>query len=97
MSEYTLAVFGTLEQGQADFQQTYNSLVNEIQMLESQLRSSLSQWAGSAQQAYYQQQMQWNAAMAHMEQVLAQFAVVVGTANQNYQQAEQVNTSLWAG
>ena len=35
--------------------------------------------------------------MAHMEQVLAQLAVVVGTANENYQQAEQVNTSLWAG
>jgi 6 kDa early secretory antigenic target len=97
MSEYTLAIFGTLEQGQADFQQTYNSLVNEVQMLEAQLRSSLSQWAGSAQQAYYQQQAQWNAAMAHMEQVLAQLGVVVGTANQNYQQAEQVNTSLWAG
>ena len=72
MSEYTLAVFGTLEQGQADFQQTYNSLVSEVQMLEAQLRSSLTQWVGSAQQAYYQQQAQWNAAMAHMEQVLAQ-------------------------
>jgi ESAT-6 family protein len=97
MSEYTLAVFGTLEQGQADFQQTYDSLVSEVQMLEAQLRSSRSQWAGPAQQAYYQQQAQWNAAMAHMEQVLAQLGVVVGTANQNYQQAEQAKTSLWAG
>jgi 6 kDa early secretory antigenic target len=97
MSEYTLAVFGTLEQGQADFRQTYNSLVSEVQMLEAQLRSSLSQWAGPALQAYYQQRAQWNAAMTHMEQVLAQLGVVVGTANQNYQQAEQANTSLWAG
>jgi len=97
MSEYTLAIFGTLEQGQADFRQTYNSLVSEVQTLEAQLRSSLSQWAGSAQQAYYQQQAQWNAAMAHMEQVLAQLGLVVGAANQNYQQAEKANTSLWAG
>lgn len=97
MSDYTLAVFGTLQQGQADFQQTYNSLVNEVQALEAQLRSSLSQWAGSAQEAYYTQQAQWNSAMAHMEQVLAQLGVVVGTANQNYQQAEQANTTLWAG
>jgi WXG100 family type VII secretion target len=97
MSDYTLAVFGTLQQGQADFQQTYSSLVSEVQMLEAQLRASLAQWAGSAQQAYYQQQAQWNAAMAHMEQVLAQLAVVVGTANENYQQAEQSNTSLWSG
>jgi WXG100 family type VII secretion target len=97
MSDYTLAEFGTLQQGQADFQQTYNSLVSEVQMLEAQLRSGLTQWVGTAQQAYYQQQAQWNAAMAHMEQVLAQLAVVVGTANENYQQAEQSNTSLWSG
>ena len=97
MSDYTLAVFGTLQQGQADFQQTYSSLVSEVQMLETQLRASLSQWVGTAQQAYYEQQAQWTAAMAHMEQVLAQLAVVVGTANENYQHAEQVNTSLWAG
>jgi len=97
MSDYTLAVFGTLQQGQADFQQTYNSLVSEVKTLEVQLHSSLSQWAGSAQVAYYEQQVQWNTAMAHMEQVLAQLAVVVGTANENYQQAEQVNTSLWSG
>jgi 6 kDa early secretory antigenic target len=97
VSEYTLAVFGTMEQTQADFRQTYGGLATEVQALAAQLRSSLAQWAGSAQQAYYQQQEQWNAAMAHMEQALAQLGVVVGTANQNYQQAEQVNTNLWAG
>jgi 6 kDa early secretory antigenic target len=97
MSEYTVAVFGMMEQTQADFNKTYSGLATEVQTLATQLRSSLAQWAGSAQQAYYQQQAQWNAAMAHMEQALAQLGVVVGTANQNYQQAEQVNTTLWAG
>ena len=72
MSEYTMAVFGTLEQGEADFQRTYSSLQSEVSSLESQLRSSLSRWDGAAQQAYYQAQAQWNAAMANMAQVLSQ-------------------------
>ena len=66
MSEYTVAVFGMMEQTQADFRQTYSGLSTEVQTLAAQLRSSLSRWAGSAQEAYYQQ-------------------------------AEQVNTTLWAG
>ena len=54
MSEYTMAVFGTLQQGEADFQRTYSSLQTEVSSLESQLRSSLSRWDGSAQTAYSQ-------------------------------------------
>jgi WXG100 family type VII secretion target len=95
MSEYTLANFGALQQGQADFQQTYNNVVTEVQTLESQLQTNLSQWLGSAQQAYHEAQTQWNAAMANMQQVLQQLGTVIGTANDNYQSAEQTNTSLW--
>ena len=97
MSGYTLANFGTLQQGQADFQQTYNNVVTEVQTLESQLQTNLSQWVGSAQQAYYEAQSQWNAAMANMQQVLQQLGTVIGTANDNYQSAEQTNANLWAG
>ncbi len=97
MSEYTMAVFGTLEQGEADFQRTYSSLQSEVSSLESQLRSSLSRWDGSAQQAYYQAQAQWNAAMANMAQVLSQLGAAIGTANSNYMNAESRNTALWSG
>ena len=97
MSEYTMAVFGTLQQGEADFQRTYSSLQTEVSSLESQLRSSLSRWDGSAQAAYYQAQTQWNAAMANMAQVLSQLGAVIGTANDNYLNAESRNTALWGG
>jgi early secretory antigenic target protein ESAT-6 len=96
MSEYTLANFGALQQGQSDFQQTYNNVVTEVQTLESQLQTNLSQWVGSAQQAYHEAQSQWNAAMANMQQVLQQLGTVIGTANDNYQTAEQTNANLWA-
>ena len=97
MSEYTMAVFGTLQQGEADFQRTYSSLQTEVSSLESQLRSSLSRWDGSAQAAYYQAQTQWNAAMANMAQILSQLGAVIGTANDNYLNAESRNTALWGG
>lgn len=96
MSDYTRVVFSAMEQGEADFKQTYSSLVSEISTLESQLQGNLSEWIGSAQTAYQQAQAQWNAAMADMQQVLNQLGTVIGTANTNYQSAEQANTSLWA-
>jgi ESAT-6 family protein len=96
MSEYTRVVFSSMEQGEADFKQTYTSLVNEVQSLESQLQGNLSEWIGSAQQAYHDAQIQWNSAMADMQQVLSQLGMVIGTANTNYQSAEQANTGLWA-
>jgi len=96
MSDYTRVVFSTMEQGEADFKQTYSSLVNEISTLESQLQSNLSEWVGSAQTAYQQAQAQWNAAMADMQQVLSQLGMVIGTANTNYQSAESANTGLWS-
>jgi WXG100 family type VII secretion target len=96
MSDYTRVVFSAMEQGEADFKQTYGSLVSEISTLESQLQGNLSEWIGSAQAAYQQAQAQWNAAMADMQQVLNQLGMVIGTANSNYQSAESVNTQLWS-
>jgi WXG100 family type VII secretion target len=95
MSEYTRAVFSTLEQGQADFTQTYTALTNEVNALDVQLRSSLSAWDSKAQQAYLAAKTQWDAAMADMAQVLSQLGVVVGAANANYQVAEATNANLW--
>jgi early secretory antigenic target protein ESAT-6 len=96
MSEYTRVMFSSMEQGEADFRQTYAALVEEVTNLESQLQANLSEWIGSAQQAYHDAQAQWNAAMANMQQVLSQLGTVVGTANSNYQSAESANTGLWS-
>lgn len=95
-NDYTRVMFGALEQGQADFQRTYASLQSEIESLESQLSTNLGEWVGSAQQAYHEAQAVWNGAMANMQSVLQQLGSVIGTANENYQQAEAVNTSRWA-
>jgi len=46
MSEYTRAVFGSLQTGEADFASTYAQLQSTISTLDGQLKSSLSQWDG---------------------------------------------------
>jgi 6 kDa early secretory antigenic target len=96
MSEYTRAVFGQLQQSEADFAGTYSALQDTISTLDSQLRSSLAQWDGSAQQAYYTAKAVWDSAMANMASVLNQLGAVIGVADTNYQAAEAANTNLWS-
>jgi early secretory antigenic target protein ESAT-6 len=93
--DYTRVQFGAMEQGQSDFQRTYTSLQSEIEHLESQLNTNLGEWIGSAQQAYHDAQAQWNAAIANMQGVIQQIGVVIGQANDAYQQAEVQNTRRW--
>lgn len=95
MSEYTRVMFGTMEQGQADFARTYSSLQSTVSALDSQLRANLAEWDGAAQQAYYQAKAAWDAAMADMANVVNQLSAVIGTANANYTAAERTNTAMW--
>jgi WXG100 family type VII secretion target len=96
MSEFTRVVFGTMEQGQADFARTYSSLQSTVSALDANLRANLAEWDGAAQQAYYQAKAAWDAAMADMANVVNQLGAVIGAANANYTAAERANTSLWA-
>ncbi len=95
MSEYTRVQFGTMEQGRADFAATYSAVQNTVSTLDSQLRSNLAEWDGSAQQAYYAAKTVWDNAMADMAGVLNQLGAVIGVANENYTAAESANTRMW--
>jgi ESAT-6 family protein len=97
MSEYTRAVFGSLQAGEADFASIYSQLQSTISTLDAQLRSSLSQWDGEAQQAYYAAKAKWDAAMANMAIVLNNLRGVIGEAHVNYSSTEAANASLWSG
>ncbi len=97
MSEYTRAVFGSLQTGEADFASTYAQLQSTISTLDAQLRSNLAQWDGQAQEAYYVAKAQWDAAMANMAAVLNNLRAVIGEANVNYSTTEAANAALWNG
>ena len=94
--DFVLANFGTLADGESQFMAAYNGLTSTINDLDSQLRGSLDGWEGSAQQAYYQAKAIWDKAIADMGLVIQGMSQVVGTANVNYQQAEQANSTMFA-
>jgi len=94
--DYTKAVFGQLEQSQADFASIFNQLSETVNTLDSHLRGSLAEWNGSAQQAYYAAKATWDAAMADMASVVNQLSAVIGVAHHNYTNAESANTALWS-
>jgi early secretory antigenic target protein ESAT-6 len=96
-SDYTRAVFGSLQSGESDFASIYSNLTSTIETMDSQLRSNLSQWDGEAQQAYYVAKAKWDAAMANMGSVLNNLRGVVGEANVNYTSTEAANAALWNG
>jgi WXG100 family type VII secretion target len=87
--------FGALEDGQQDFASVYSAVESRIATLNSQLRTNLSKWSGSAQAAYQAAESQWNAAMLDMQNVINSLGQVVGTAHSNYQSAEATNTRMW--
>ena|SRR5919108_6402614 len=95
--DYTRAVFGSLQAGEADFASIYSQLQSTISTLDAQLRSSLSLWDGQAQQAYYVAKARWDAAMANMAMVLNNLRAVIGEANVNYTTTEAANAALWGG
>jgi len=93
--EYTAVQFGAMSTAEADFASVSQAVNSTLQSLDSELNSSLTLWTGSAQQAYHVLKAKWDAAAYDMATVVGTLGQVVGVANQNYTQAESVNTSMW--
>lgn len=94
-SDYTMAQFGGLQAGEENYKTVYTQLLSRVETLDSQLRSQLAQWNGTAQQAYYVAKGQWDAAMANMQSVLVNLQGVAAEASQRYPAVEAQNASLW--
>jgi len=94
-SDYTRAQFASLSAGEQDYMRVFTQVRSTIDTLNSQLRSSLSEWNGSAQAAYHTAQAQWNAAMANMQEVLGNLQAVAAQASEAYPATEAANTQLW--
>jgi len=95
MSDYVMANFGSLSDGQAQFTTAYNGLTSTVENLQGQLQGQLGDWVGAAQQAYHEAQTTWNQAMADMGAVITGMSGVIGAANTNYQEAERVNSQMF--
>lgn len=93
---YTSANFGTLSSSAENFAIVAGTMRKELDELEGSLQSKLAQWDGAARQAYWECKKQWDAAAADMQNVIQKLGLAIGTANDNYQQAEKYGVNLFS-
>lgn len=91
MSGVVKVAFGELAAAQGNISSTVNAVNGQLDDLKAFLAPMVSTWDGVAAQTYNDLQRQWDTAAAELNQVLAQIATAVGTANEQYQQAEHAN------
>lgn len=93
--DFVLANFGSLGEGEAAFAQAYTGLSSTVSDLQSQLQTNLADWQGSAQAAYQEAHAIWTQAIADMGAVISSMSSVIGTASENYANAERTNASMF--
>ena len=94
--DFVLVDFNALADGQAALQSALNGLTSTVDQLQSQLGANLGDWSGPAQAAYHSAQATWNTAMADMQLTISGLGQVVGTASDNYANAEQTNQTMFS-
>jgi 6 kDa early secretory antigenic target len=87
----------TVASAEDEFEQVLHALEDQLNQLDGQLRTSLSEWTGEAQAAYHAAHAKWRAAADDMARVLAGLQRVLGTAHQNYHNARTTNVGIWRG
>jgi 6 kDa early secretory antigenic target len=87
----------TVASAEDEFEQVLHALEDQLNQLDGQLRTSLSEWTGEAQAAYHAAHAKWRAAADDMARVLAGLQRVLGTAHQNYHSARTTNVGIWRG
>jgi WXG100 family type VII secretion target len=70
------------------------TIEQKLEELDGQLKKI--QWEGGDREAYAAQKAKWDAAVADMNQLLAQIGSAVTTAREGYGQTEQAGISAWS-
>lgn len=87
----------TVASTEDEFEQVLHALQDQLNQLDNELRTSLSEWTGEAQAAYHVAHARWRAAADDMARVLAGLRSVLRTAHQNYHSARTTNIGMWRG
>src|SRR5260370_37833430 len=87
----------TVASAEYEFQQALHALQGQLDQLDGELRTSLSQWTGEAQAAYQVAHAQWRAAAADMARSPALLRAVLPNAHPNHHSARPPNTGMWRG
>ncbi|RZS37129.1 WXG100 family type VII secretion target [Herbihabitans rhizosphaerae] len=83
--------FAGLAQGAADIDGSSKRIETSLGDLRRQLQALRNSWDGEAQRAYDQKQNQWDTAAHDLKQVLADIAMALRIAGEDYQDGERQN------
>jgi WXG100 family type VII secretion target len=92
----TSANFGVLSSQAENFAIVAGTMRKELDELESSLQSKLAEWDGDAQKSYWEFKKQWDAAAADMQSVIQRLGLAIGTAHDNYVEAEKFGVNLFS-
>ena len=96
MSGQMQVSFEHMAQGAQSIQAAAKSIEAKLDDLKRYLQPIVSEWQGSAVEAYQGRQAEWDQAANGLFGILHQIGAAVGTAGDNYHAAEQSNTKLWS-
>jgi 6 kDa early secretory antigenic target len=89
--------FGAMQTASDQINSAISTMNNELSELEARIRPMVATWEGTAQQAYYSRQTEWNQASKELEQALNQIKAAVIQSTTDMQGREQTNTGLFGG
>ncbi len=91
-----LVTFQALEEAVTDTNSVSGQIDSQLSDLKAYLAPMVSSWTGSASDDYKALQQKWDQSATDLNAVLREIAQSLQQAAQNYQQAENSNTSIWA-
>ena len=93
--DVTKVNFSGLDVGETAFQAAFNSLVGELEDLETKLNTKTAIWQGAAKDAYDTTRRVWQGEAQGLAHGVGQLAKNIQVTNMNMQDVERINASMF--
>jgi early secretory antigenic target protein ESAT-6 len=89
--------FAAVEEAGSQISSAFGKMTQELDDLKSKLAPLSEAYQGSAKEAWFQVQKDWNQSQEELNQVLSSIGTAVSQAAQDYRDTEQGVGNLWHG
>lgn len=96
MSEATVYTQSGLQEGIASLRRAHKELVELLETLKGELRTSLGQWEDNARLAYQEVQDEWDRSAQRQNDIIERMPVLLGNIADGYDATERSNASRWS-
>lgn len=88
--------FGAIATAVSDTSTTANQMNQQLDDLKRYLSPLVASWTGQAATDYQALQSKWDTSATALTQILQQISTTLQTSHDNYNTAEQTNSSIWS-